>query len=130
MPPAASAPSLNDEFNERTDEEEVEDEKEDEEEVQLDEDTTDYSRMADYDPTDENFSEEQPEPKPSRTRKKEPGHHIDLEAAIAEATDCPVAVNQLEALLAKTPPELRKILEDEFSAEFLGPIKIDPSKLN
>ncbi len=69
-----------------------------------------------------------PEPKP---RKKKPPEEdpLDLEAAVAAASESPATVNQLEALLGKTPPELCKILEEEFGAQFLGPIDISPEQL-
>ncbi|MBC2600598.1 hypothetical protein [Puniceicoccus vermicola] len=113
-------------------------EKSDDEEVDSGnlEDTTDYSPHAIYGSDEEDSNEPPPDyepPKPKKARKPkqwEDGEHIDLEAAVAEASDLPVSVNELEALIAKTPPELRKFLEDEFSAEFLGPIVVDPKKLD
>jgi len=55
----------------------------------------------------------------------------DLESAVARAktSNKGNGTNPLEALLEKTPPELRKILADEFGAEFFGPVHLDPEKL-
>ncbi|MGE9289888.1 MAG: hypothetical protein ACQKBT_02785 [Puniceicoccales bacterium] len=95
-------------------------------------DTTDYSPSAIYGTDDEEESvyNDSPPPTSDPLSRYQNGEHIDLEAAVAEASDLPVSANELEELLASTPPELRKVLEDEFSAEFFGPVNVDPDKLD
>ncbi len=84
------------------------------------------------------MSDPAPPPGTSATPAADNAHHreddvpdtIDLEKEIERVSDLPSAGNELEALLARTPPDLRKILEEEFRAEFLGPVVVDPKKLD
>jgi len=104
-------------------------------EPESDEDTTDYSRER-YDAPqglspkrDHPVADAGPSGDPAPIPQSADSGHIDLEAAVAQASTAPGGPTPLEDLLKKTPPELRKILEDEFGAEFRGPLTLDPEKL-
>ncbi len=58
------------------------------------------------------------------------GEAIDLEHAVARIGELPSTTNELEALLEKTHPEIRRLLEEEFGAEFLGPVVVNPKDLD
>ena len=58
------------------------------------------------------------------------GDHIDLAAEVERVSNLPTTRNELDTLLEQTPPELLRFLEEEFSAEFLGPVVVDPKLLD
>ncbi|MFP4358086.1 MAG: hypothetical protein ACLFSZ_06585 [Puniceicoccaceae bacterium] len=55
---------------------------------------------------------------------------IDLEHAVARIGELPSTTSELETLIGKTHPEIRRLLEEEFGAEFLGPVVVNPKDLD
>jgi len=54
----------------------------------------------------------------------------DLTEEVERLSELPTAVNELDKLLSETPEELKRLLKEEFRAEFLGPVIVDPNKLD
>jgi len=55
---------------------------------------------------------------------------LDLSEEVDRLAKLPSSANELDELLAETPEELKRILKEEFRAEFLGPVVVDPSQLD
>jgi len=49
---------------------------------------------------------------------------------VERVSELPSSANELDELLAGTPDEVKRILKEEFRAEFLGPVVVNPSKLD
>lgn len=55
---------------------------------------------------------------------------VDLVEEVRRIEESPSSANDLERLLEQTPEELRRLLKEEFNAEFLGPVVVNRDELD
>lgn len=55
---------------------------------------------------------------------------VDLVEEVRRIEELPSSANDLERLLEQTPEELRRLLKEEFNAEFLGPVVVNRDELD
>ncbi len=55
---------------------------------------------------------------------------FDLAKEVDRVAGLPSSTNELDDLLSRTPEELKRVLKEEFRAEFLGPVVVNPDQLD